>query len=148
MGNICYVFGTRELASANRSLSNPLWDKEMVFVVAELFEDYLLLSVEDRVAPGRDEVVGRVILPMTAIEKRSDEKPVTYWWFKSSISCFCFFFFFIVVQCDRRPARAPTHACLDLETSCTASCKDMILFLMIWQCIKTGSKSMKTRLFP
>jgi hypothetical protein len=68
-------------ASANRSLSNPFWNEEMVFVVAEPFEDYLLLSVEDRVAPGRDEVVGRVILPVMAIEKRTDEKPVTSRWF-------------------------------------------------------------------
>jgi hypothetical protein len=56
-----------------------------VFAVAKPFEDYLLLSVEDRVAPGRDEVVGRVFLPMTAIEKQSDEKPVTSRWFKSSM---------------------------------------------------------------
>ncbi|CBI37224.3 unnamed protein product, partial [Vitis vinifera] len=41
------------------------------------FEDYLLVSVEDRVAPGRDEVVGRVLLPVTAIERRTDDKAVT-----------------------------------------------------------------------
>jgi hypothetical protein len=68
-------------ASATRSLSNPFWNEEMVFVVAEPFEDYLLLSIEDRVAPGREEVVGRIILPVTAIEKRNDEKPVTSRWF-------------------------------------------------------------------
>lgn len=68
-------------ASATRSLSNPFWNEEMVFVVAEPFEDYLLLSIEDRVAAGREEVVGRIILPVTAIEKRNDEKPVTSRWF-------------------------------------------------------------------
>lgn len=68
-------------ASPNRSLSNPYWNEEMMFVVAEPFEDYLLVSVEDRLGPGRDEVVGRVILPVTAIEKRNDEKLVTSRWF-------------------------------------------------------------------
>lgn len=68
-------------ASANRSLSNPYWNEEMVFVVAEPFEDYLLVSVEDRAAQGRDDVVGRFLLPVTAIEKRNDEKPVTSRWF-------------------------------------------------------------------
>ncbi|XP_062079439.1 multiple C2 domain and transmembrane region protein 10 [Humulus lupulus] len=64
-----------------RSLSNPYWSEEMMFVVADPFEDYLFISVEDRVAPGREEVVGRVILPVTAIEKRNNEKPVVSRWF-------------------------------------------------------------------
>ncbi|KAF3436069.1 hypothetical protein FNV43_RR23161 [Rhamnella rubrinervis] len=68
-------------ASPSRSLSNPYWNEEMMFVVAEPFEDYLLVSVEDRLGPGRDEVVGRVIIPVTAIEKRNDEKLVTSRWF-------------------------------------------------------------------
>ncbi|XP_015892149.2 multiple C2 domain and transmembrane region protein 10 [Ziziphus jujuba] len=68
-------------ASPNRSLSNPYWNEEMMFVVAEPFEDYLLISVEDRLGPGRDEVVGRVVLPVTALEKRNDEKLVTSRWF-------------------------------------------------------------------
>ncbi len=68
-------------ASPNRSLSNPLWNEEMMFVVAEPFEDYLLVSVEDRVAPGRDEVVGRVLFPVMGIEKRNDEKNLTSRWF-------------------------------------------------------------------
>lgn len=67
--------------SQNRSLSNPFWNEEMMFVVAEPFEDYLFVSVEDRVGPGRDEVVGRVLLPLTMIEKRNNEKPVVSRWF-------------------------------------------------------------------
>ncbi|KAK3407534.1 hypothetical protein EUGRSUZ_K03580 [Eucalyptus grandis] len=63
-------------AAPNRSLSSPFWNEDMVFVVAEPFEDYLIVSVEDRVGPGRDEVVGRVLLPATSIERRTDDKPV------------------------------------------------------------------------
>ncbi|KAI4349314.1 hypothetical protein L6164_009919 [Bauhinia variegata] len=66
--------------SATRSFSNPYWNEELLFVVAEPFEDYVLVSVEDRVGPGREEVVGRVFLPVAAIERRVDEKPVTSRW--------------------------------------------------------------------
>lgn len=66
--------------SATRTLSNPYWNEDFLFVVAEPFEDYLLIAVEDRVA-GRDEVVGRVLLPVSAIERRTDDKPVVSRWF-------------------------------------------------------------------
>ncbi|MBA0579172.1 hypothetical protein Gorai_021435 [Gossypium raimondii] len=67
--------------SPNRSLSNPFWNEDFMFVVAEPFEDYLLVSVEDRVGPGRDEVVGRVLLPVMAVERRTDDKQVVSRWF-------------------------------------------------------------------
>ncbi|QHO23484.1 hypothetical protein HN51_047193 [Arachis hypogaea] len=76
------VLRTRIAApSATRSFSNPYWNEELLFVVAEPFEDYLLVSVEDRVGPGRDEVVARVALPVAAVERGIDEKPVTSRWF-------------------------------------------------------------------
>ncbi|KAJ0110863.1 hypothetical protein Patl1_01665 [Pistacia atlantica] len=75
------VLRTRIAApSATRSLSNPYWNEDFMFVVAEPFEDYLLIAVEDRVA-NRDEVVGRVFLPVSAIERRTDDKPVVSRWF-------------------------------------------------------------------
>ncbi|KAJ6687163.1 PHOSPHORIBOSYLANTHRANILATE TRANSFERASE ISOFORM 1 [Salix purpurea] len=52
----------------NRSMINPYWSEELMFVVAEPIEDFLFLSVEDRVGPGREEAVGRVMLPVAAIE--------------------------------------------------------------------------------
>lgn len=70
---------------SNKSLANPIWNEDLLFVVAEPFEDYLLVSVEDRVAPNRDEVVGRVLFPITSIERRLDEKPVTSRWFNLDI---------------------------------------------------------------
>ncbi|TXG63925.1 hypothetical protein EZV62_010919 [Acer yangbiense] len=76
------VLRTRMAApSATRSLSNPFWEEDLLFVVAEPFEDYVLISVEDRVGPGRDEVVGRVVLPVGAIERRTDDKKVISRWF-------------------------------------------------------------------
>ncbi|OIW12637.1 hypothetical protein TanjilG_24570 [Lupinus angustifolius] len=67
--------------SATRSFSNPCWDEELVFVVAEPFENELLVSVDDQVEPGRDVVVARMLLPVATIEKRAGDKPVTSRWF-------------------------------------------------------------------
>ncbi|KAL0419692.1 UNVERIFIED_CONTAM: FT-interacting protein 4 [Sesamum radiatum] len=67
--------------TGNRSLSNPCWNEDLMFVVAEPFEDYLMISVEDRLAPNREEVVGRVILPIVNIERRFDDKLVVSRWF-------------------------------------------------------------------
>lgn len=67
--------------SPNRSLSNLFWNEDFMFVVTEPFEDHLLVSVEDRVGPGRDEVVGRVLLLVTAVERRTDDKQVVSRWF-------------------------------------------------------------------
>ncbi|KAI8574330.1 hypothetical protein RHMOL_Rhmol01G0346000 [Rhododendron molle] len=75
-------------ATSNRTFSNPLWNEDLVFVVAEPFEDYLLVSVEDRVAPTREDVLGRMLLPVTSIERRLDDKPVNSRWYNLDIHQF------------------------------------------------------------
>lgn len=63
-----------------RSL-NPLWNEDLLFVAAEPFEDHLILTVEDRVGPGKDEVIGRTIIPLNMIEKRADDRIIHSRWF-------------------------------------------------------------------
>ncbi|XP_008800662.1 FT-interacting protein 1-like [Phoenix dactylifera] len=63
-----------------RTLS-PMWNEDLVFVVAEPFEEHLVLTVEDRVQPTKDEVLGRTALPLTLFEKRLDHRPVHSRWF-------------------------------------------------------------------
>ncbi|CAO2824163.1 unnamed protein product [Amaranthus hypochondriacus] len=65
----------------NRAVSNPFWDEDLIFVVPEPFEDCLLVSIEDRLMPGREEVVGRLLIPLGAIERRWDDKIVPSKWF-------------------------------------------------------------------
>lgn len=60
---------------------NPLWNEDLLFVAAEPFEDHLILTVEDRVAPGKDEILGRVIIPLAMVEKRADDRIVHSRWF-------------------------------------------------------------------
>uniref|UniRef100_A0A5B6YZV1 C2 domain-containing protein n=1 Tax=Davidia involucrata TaxID=16924 RepID=A0A5B6YZV1_DAVIN len=52
---------------------NALWNEDMMFVAAEPFEDHLILSVEDRVGPNKDEIMGRVIIPLNSVERHAEE---------------------------------------------------------------------------
>ncbi|XP_071707967.1 multiple C2 domain and transmembrane region protein 7 isoform X2 [Rutidosis leptorrhynchoides] len=60
---------------------NPLWNEDLLFVAAEPFEDHLILTVEDRVGPGKDEILGRVIIPLNMVEKRADDRIIHSRWF-------------------------------------------------------------------
>ncbi|KAH6772105.1 C2 calcium/lipid-binding plant phosphoribosyltransferase family protein [Perilla frutescens var. frutescens] len=61
--------------------TSPLWNEDLVFVAAEPFEESLVLTVENKVAPTKDEVVGRINLPLHIFEKRLDHRPVHSRWF-------------------------------------------------------------------
>ncbi|XP_047967723.1 FT-interacting protein 1-like [Salvia hispanica] len=61
--------------------ANPVWNEDLLFVVAEPFEDVLIVTVESKVAPTRDEVVGRMSVSMNALERRMDHRPVHSRWF-------------------------------------------------------------------
>ncbi|CAM0955392.1 unnamed protein product [Alopecurus aequalis] len=62
---------------------NPMWNEEFMFVASEPFDEPLFITVEDRVAPGRDEPLGRIVLPLNAAMPRHDHygKPVEPRWF-------------------------------------------------------------------
>ncbi|OIW18336.1 hypothetical protein TanjilG_31476 [Lupinus angustifolius] len=61
--------------------TNPLWNEDLVFVVAEPFEEQLMLTVENKSTPSKDEVVGRSSLSLHQFEKRLDHRPVHSRWF-------------------------------------------------------------------
>ncbi|CAE6133370.1 unnamed protein product [Arabidopsis arenosa] len=58
-----------------------VWNEDFLFVVAEPFEDHLVLTVEDRVAPGKDEIVGRTYIPLNTVEKRADDHMIHARWY-------------------------------------------------------------------
>ncbi|KAL0308947.1 UNVERIFIED_CONTAM: FT-interacting protein 1 [Sesamum radiatum] len=76
--------------------ANPLWNEDLVFVAAEPFEEQLVLTVEDQVHPSKDEVLGRISLPLTVFEKRLDHRPVHSRWFNLEK------FGFGMLEADRR----------------------------------------------
>ncbi|KAL6647861.1 hypothetical protein ACP70R_015298 [Stipagrostis hirtigluma subsp. patula] len=65
---------------------NPVWDEEFMFVAGEPFDEPLVVTVEEKVAPGRDEPVGRVIIPVASpLVPRNDlAKWVESQWFNLS----------------------------------------------------------------
>ncbi|CAL9090418.1 unnamed protein product, partial [Musa acuminata var. zebrina] len=60
---------------------NPMWNEDLVFVAAEPFEEHLVLTTEDRLSQTKDELLGRIVLPLTLFEKRLDHRPVHSRWF-------------------------------------------------------------------
>lgn len=72
------VLKTKSVQS--RSL-NPVWNEDMMFVAAEPFEDHLILTVEDRVGPNKDETIGKAVIPLHSVEKRADNRIVHTRWF-------------------------------------------------------------------
>ncbi|GJY44451.1 FT-interacting protein 1-like protein [Tanacetum coccineum] len=48
---------------------------------AEPFEEPLILSVEDRVGPNKEDVLGRCMLPLQYVERRLDHKAINTRWF-------------------------------------------------------------------
>jgi hypothetical protein len=61
--------------------ANPLWNEDLIFVAAEPFEEQLVLTVENKVTAAKDEVMGKIILPLAIFEKRLDHRPVHSRWF-------------------------------------------------------------------
>ncbi|KAF9610446.1 hypothetical protein IFM89_022410 [Coptis chinensis] len=60
---------------------NPIWNEDLMFVAAEPFEEHLVLSVEDRVGPNKDEVLGKCVIPLQNLHRRLDHKAVISRWF-------------------------------------------------------------------
>ncbi|PIN08851.1 hypothetical protein CDL12_18568 [Handroanthus impetiginosus] len=49
---------------------NPEWNEELMFVASEPFDEYIFINVEDRVGPGKDEVIGRLRIPVKEVPQR------------------------------------------------------------------------------
>ncbi|XP_022746515.1 FT-interacting protein 1-like [Durio zibethinus] len=71
---------SRTRISPVRSI-NPMWNEDLMFVAAEPFEEHLILSVEERVAPNKDEVLGKSTISLQYVDKRFDHRPVNSRWF-------------------------------------------------------------------
>ena len=59
---------------------NPMWNEDLMFVVAEPFEEPLVLTVEDRVGSNKDETLGNCVIPLHIVQRRLDHKPVNSRW--------------------------------------------------------------------
>lgn len=92
--------------------TNPLWNEDLVFVVAEPFEEQLILTVEDHIHHSKDDVLGKIALPLGMFEKRLDHRPVHSRWYNLEK------FGFGVLEADRRrelkfSSRVHLRVCLE-----------------------------------
>ncbi|XP_010062431.2 FT-interacting protein 7 [Eucalyptus grandis] len=71
----------RSTRPSQMKTNNPVWDDELMFVVSEPFEDYIIISVEDRVGPGKDEILGRLMMPVRSVPHRVDAVKLQDTWF-------------------------------------------------------------------
>ncbi|XP_060196525.1 multiple C2 domain and transmembrane region protein 14 [Lycium barbarum] len=62
---------SRTTVGSSSSASNPTWNEDLVFVAAEPFEPFLVITVED-VTNGQ--MVGFAKVQVTSIDKRTDDK--------------------------------------------------------------------------
>ncbi|CAN6250791.1 unnamed protein product [Urochloa humidicola] len=65
---------------------NPVWNEEFMFVAADPFDEPLVVTVEERVAAGRDEPVGRLVVPVAApyVPRNDLAKAIDSRWFNLS----------------------------------------------------------------
>ncbi|KAL2892240.1 FT-interacting protein 1 [Bienertia sinuspersici] len=61
-------------------MGNPFWNEDLMFVAAEPFDEHLILTIEDRVGPNKEETVGKVSIPLGAVRKRPDDKNFPSQW--------------------------------------------------------------------
>ncbi|CAK9210321.1 unnamed protein product [Sphagnum troendelagicum] len=59
---------------------SPYWNEELIFVVAEPFEEVLRLLVEERIGP-KEEILGETQVPVYNIERRINDRPVASRWY-------------------------------------------------------------------
>ncbi|XP_042504836.1 FT-interacting protein 3-like [Macadamia integrifolia] len=51
---------------------NPVWNDEILLVASEPSDEFLIITVDDRIGPSKDEILGRLILPVSAATPRFD----------------------------------------------------------------------------
>ncbi|XP_048333862.1 FT-interacting protein 3 [Ziziphus jujuba] len=60
---------------------NPIWNEDFMFVAAEPFDEHLIVTVEDRVGPNKDETIGRAVIPLNSVERRADDRIIRGKWY-------------------------------------------------------------------
>ncbi|KAK0574281.1 hypothetical protein LWI29_021002 [Acer saccharum] len=71
--------------SQNKNL-NPTWNEDLMFVAAEPFDDPLILTIENELAPNKEECLGRLVMPLSKADKRFLPSPVGAKWYNLDTS--------------------------------------------------------------
>ncbi|CAI9103179.1 OLC1v1001625C1 [Oldenlandia corymbosa var. corymbosa] len=76
LGNV--ILRTKITQSRNMC---PLWNEDLMFVASEPFEEQLNLSIEEKVGPNKEEVLGKCVIPLNEMERRLDFRTPTSRWY-------------------------------------------------------------------
>ncbi|KAK8935701.1 hypothetical protein KSP39_PZI013929 [Platanthera zijinensis] len=74
------VQGLRTRISKNQSV-NHMWNEDLILVAAEPFEEQVVISVEAKVGPNKDEVMGKVAISLHNVERRLDGTTLNSKWY-------------------------------------------------------------------
>ncbi|XP_061362852.1 multiple C2 domain and transmembrane region protein 6 isoform X2 [Gastrolobium bilobum] len=61
--------------------TNPVWNDELMFVAAEPFEEFIMVTVEDKVGPNNVEILGREIISVRNVPRHDTSKLPDPRWF-------------------------------------------------------------------
>lgn len=70
----------RSGVSPNKTV-NPTWNEDLMFVVAEPFDDPLVVSVEEKLNNNKEESMGRIVVPLGDVAKRNDAAAAAPKWY-------------------------------------------------------------------
>lgn len=79
-GYVNAIIGNQALKTKISKSFNPMWNEDLLFVVAEPFEELLILTVEDRVG-SNNEVLGNCVIALQNVQRRFDYKAVNTRWY-------------------------------------------------------------------
>lgn len=74
LGPQVFKTGRTSIGSVSSGSANPTWNEDLVFVAAEPFEPFLVVTVEDLT---NKQLVGQAKIHMVSIEKRTDDRTAT-----------------------------------------------------------------------
>jgi hypothetical protein len=63
---------TKRIFNPNAKGTNPTWNKDLMFVAAEPFEELLVVTVKDQIGPSKEEVMGIARISLGAVPRRLD----------------------------------------------------------------------------
>ncbi|KAF7817168.1 protein QUIRKY [Senna tora] len=78
LGAQVFKTGRTSIGSSSSSSANPTWNEDLIFVAAEPFEPFLVVTVED---VSHSQTVGQAKIHVSSIERRTDDRtePKSRW---------------------------------------------------------------------
>lgn len=78
LGPQVFKTGKTSIGSSSSSSANPTWNEDLIFVAAEPFEPFLIVTVEDS---SHSQTIGQAKIHVSSIERRTDDRtePKSRW---------------------------------------------------------------------